>query len=94
MFLGKKTVIDRLNFASLGFFHISSLANPFCAQGRKALCHVAVKIRITPWPARVIHPHWFIHFDLACHRFCRRERDFTERNANVGMQFAVNVNLS
>ena len=94
MFLGKKTVINRLNFSSIDFFDIVAVANPFCAQGRKSLCYVAVKIRITPWPARVVHPHRLIDFNLARHRLCRRERDFTEWNPNVAMNFAANVNPS
>src|SRR6476620_10886652 len=93
VFLGKKTVINRLNFSPTDFFHVYALANPFCAQGRKSLCHIAVKIRITPRPARVVHAHGFVHFNLARHRLCRGERDFTERNPNVGMQLSRNESL-
>src|SRR6476660_3427102 len=93
VFLGKKTVINRLNFSSIDFFYITALANPFCAQRRKSLRHVAVKIRITPWPARVVHAHGFVHFNLARHRLCRGERDFTERNTDLGVQPPRNVSL-
>ena len=86
MFLGKKTVINRLNFSSIDFFHIAALANPFCAQGRKSLCHIAVKIRITPWAARVVHAHGLVDFDFTVYGLSRCERDFPERNANIGMQ--------
>src|SRR6476660_7843768 len=93
VFLGKKTVINRLNFSSIEFSRITALANPFCAQRRKSLRHVAVKIRITPWPARVVHAHGLIDFDSTVYGLSRRERDFPEWNANVGVQPPRNVSL-
>ena len=53
-----------MDCATANFFNVAALANPFCAQGRKSLCHIAVKIRITPWAARVVHAHRLIDFDF------------------------------
>ena len=58
MYLGKKTIVNRLNLTRpLMVFHISTLADPLCAQWRKSLCYITVKIRITPRSARVVHAH-------------------------------------
>ena len=82
-----------LNCSTANFFNIAALANPFRAQRRKSLCHIAVKIRIAPWAARVVHAHRLIDFDFTVHGLSRCERDFPERNANVGMKFPDDVNL-
>ena len=68
------------------FFDVAAIANPFRAQRRKSLCHIAVKIRITPWAARVVNPHRLVDLDFTVHRLSRRERDLAERNTDVGMQ--------
>ena len=93
MLLGKISIINRPNDSSLVFLHVAAFANPFGAQGRQALRDIAVKIGIAPRAAGVVNAHWFVHFDLAVHRFRRCERDFPEWDANIGMQFAGDVNL-
>src|SRR5262245_54158126 len=87
------SIVDGLNSPSLILLYIAALANPFCAQWRKALRHVAMKFRIAPWAARVVHEYRLIDFDFAVHGLSRCERDFPEGNANVGVNPSRNVNL-
>src|SRR5262249_47839558 len=99
MFLGKKSVIDRLNFSSFDFLNITARENPFSSQGRKPLNWIKrhglsrTGTITSPGAARVVDADRFVHLDLARHCFRRRERDLAERNANVGMNFARAVNL-
>src|ERR1044071_3499913 len=94
MKLGYVGVIARRYDLSADFFNVSTCANPFCTHGRKSLCHVSRKVRITPWPARVVYTHRLIDFDITVHRLSWCQGDFAERNANTGMQLARNVNPS
>ena len=64
VFFGKKTVVNRLDFASFIFFYVTAFADPFCSQWWKTLGDVAVKIGIAPRTARIVNPHWFVYFDL------------------------------
>src|ERR1019366_2970025 len=41
----------------LGLVHISTTENPFTTQRRKSLVHIAMKVRIAPRSAGVIHAH-------------------------------------
>src|SRR6516165_10469354 len=86
-------IVDGLNSPSVVLFHIPAVANPFRAQQRKSLRHITAKIRIAPWAACVVHAHRLVDFDFAVHGLSRCERDFPERNANVGMKLPRNVNL-
>ena len=93
VFLGKISVINRLNFSSIDFFNIAALANPFCTQRRKSLCHIAVKIGITPWAACVVHAHGFVDFYFTVYGLSRCEGDFPKRNTNLAMHLSRNVRL-
>src|SRR5206468_542784 len=93
VFLGKISIVDRLNFSPIDFFHISSVAGPFRAQRRKSLRNITVKIGIAPRAARVINAHGLVHLDFAVHRFGRRKGDLAEWNASVGMQLAGDINF-
>src|SRR5205085_10684759 len=44
--------------------------------------------------AGVVNADRFVHFDLAGHRFGRRERGLAKRNTNVGMNFAGDANFT
>jgi len=100
----EKTVINRLSFSPFDFFHISALADPFRAQRRKSLRNIAVKSGVTPRSARVVNAHRLVvknygrgsraSLHLTVHRLRRRERDFAERNPNVRMQLAGDINLA
>src|SRR6266404_7090573 len=90
----KPAIIDRLNSAPFVFFDIATVPDPFCAQRRKTLCYVPLKIGIAPWPAGVINAHRVVRLNIAVHRFCWGESDFAERHTNVGMDFAQDVNLA
>ena len=88
----KISIIDRLDFASVDFFDIAarkihSRATP------EGLLYIDRQTRIAPRSAGVVNADRFVHFDLAVHCFGRRERDFAERNADVGMNFSADINL-
>ena len=89
----KPAIIDRLNFAPFVFLDIAAAAYPFCAQRRKSLRDIAMKIGIAPWPAGVVNAHRVVRPNIAVHRFCWGQSDFAERHTNVGMNFARDVNL-
>src|SRR5437870_4909607 len=93
MFFGKVSVVDRRYFASFDFFDVAAFTDPLRAQRRQALFDVAIETRIAPRTAGVVNADRFVYFDLAVHRLRRRERDFAERDADVGMQFAGDENL-
>src|SRR5206468_9169609 len=94
MFLGEKAVVNGLEFASFDFFDIAARANPFRAQLRQTACHIDICISIAPRTARIVNTHRLVHFDLAIHRFRRRERNLAERNTKIGMQFPGHVNFA
>src|SRR5206468_4846198 len=49
---------------------------------------------ISPRTARVVNADRLIGFDLAVHRFRRRERNLAKRNTKIVMQFSGDVNLA
>src|SRR5262245_26825865 len=93
MRLRQIAIVNRLNSPSVVLFDVAAIANPFRAQGRKSLLHITVKIHIAPWAACVVHAHRVVDFDFTVHGLSRCERDFPERNANVGMKLPRNVSL-
>jgi hypothetical protein len=89
----KVSIINWPNDSAFVFFHISALQDPIAARGRKPVYWIKSHAWIAPRAAGIVNAHRLVHFDLAIHRFRRRQRDFPERNANVYMQFPRNVNL-
>ncbi len=91
---GEIAIIDRRDGATVDFLHIAAVANPFGAQRRQAFGYIDLLIGVAPRAARVVDADRLVHFDLAAHGFCRREGDFAERNADVGMELAGDVDLA
>ena len=56
--------------------------------------HIAVKIRITPWAARVVHSYRLIDFDFTVYGLSRCKCYLAKWYTNPGMNFAASVNLS
>src|SRR5437588_7763568 len=94
MLLGQISVVLRTNGASFDFFDIAAITDPFRTQRRQAVFDVATETRIAPGTAGVVNAHRLVHFNLAGHCFCWRERYFAERNFDVCMQFAGDIDLS
>ncbi len=94
MRLGKVAIVDRRNFAPFDFLNIAAGADPIGAQRGKSLIHVDLLIGIAPRSAGVVNADRFVHFNLAGHGFGRREGDFAERNADVGVELAGEVDLA
>src|SRR5207249_10488538 len=91
------SVINRPNDSPFDLFNIAAGANPFRAQRRQPLRNIDSPSRIgsiAPRPARIVNAHRLVHFDLAVHRFRRRERNLAERNTKIGMYFSGDVNLA
>src|SRR5438552_14230606 len=93
MFFRQVAIINWPNDSSLVFLHIAACENPVRTQRWQALRDIALKIGSAPRAARVVNAHWFVHFDLAVHRFRRCERDFTEWNANACMKSSLHEDL-
>src|SRR5437588_325864 len=88
--------MTRPGVAALNHFcSLSSVLRPLAisSQGRQALNWVERHARVAPRTAGVVNAERLVHFNLARHCFGRRERDFAERDTNIGMQFAGNENL-
>ena len=97
MFLGEKAVVNRPNDSPFDLFNIGAGANPFRAQRRQPLRNIDSPSRtgsIAPRPARIVNAHRLVGFDLAVHRFRRRERDFAEWHFDLRMQFTGDVNFA
>src|SRR4030095_14852747 len=90
---GEVSIIDWLNFSSVDLFNVTAFQNPLLSQGRKPLNWVERHARIAPGTARVVNAHRLVHFHLAVDGFGRCERNFPERNAQIRMNFAREVNL-
>src|SRR5207237_3629517 len=79
------------------FFPLATRANPFRAQRRETAVNIDSPSRtgsIAPGAARDVNAHRFVGFDLAVHRFRRRERNLAEWNTMIDMQFSGDVNLA
>src|SRR5260370_31300676 len=94
MFLRQIAIIDWPNDTAVDFLDITTRENPVSTQGRKPLNWVKRHAWIAPRTAGVVNADRFVDFDLAVHRFGRRERDLAERNPEVGVQFTGEVNLA
>src|SRR6266404_5127969 len=91
---GEITIINWRDGPSFDLFHVVARENPVPTQGRKPFNRVKRHAWIAPRTAGVVNADRFVHFDLAVHRFGRRETDFPERDAEVGMQFSGDENLA
>src|SRR5947208_16365157 len=81
------------NGAYFTLFEIAANTDPFRAKCRHAFFNVATETRLAPGIAGVVNADRLVHFDLAVHRLGRREGDFAERDAKIGMQLAGDENL-
>src|SRR5437899_273723 len=91
---GEIAVIDRRYRAPLNLFDVAAGADPIGAQRREAPFDVAVEIGIAPRTAGVVDANGLVDFDLAGDGFRGGERNFPERDAEVGMEFARDVDLA
>ena len=91
---GEIAVVHRLHFASVVFFHVTALQNPFAAQRGQPFIGRAGEIRIAPRPGAVIDAHGSIRLDSAGVGFGRRHFDFAHRHADVGVNFARHEDLA
>ena len=73
---------------------VISSENPIRAQRRQTLVHVHLLIGVAPGAAGVVNADGFVDFDLAGHGFGRRERDFAEGDADVGVELTGEVDLA
>jgi hypothetical protein len=94
MRFGEVAIVDWLYGTADNGLHIAPGADPIGAQGRKALFHVAVESRIAPGPAGVINVDGLVYFHLAGRGFRGSETYLAERDAEVGMESAGEVNLA
>ena len=92
MFFGKITVVNGLYRPAVVFLNIAAGANPFRAQRGQALLDIALEIRIAPGAGAVINADRFVLLDGAGVGFGGREFDFAHGHADVGMEFAGDVN--
>jgi hypothetical protein len=79
-------VVDRLDRPALIFLDAAALTHPFDPRARKPLLHVDDRVRIGIGPGRVVDRQ---------RRLARafRQRDLTQRHAQVGRGFRHRVNL-
>lgn len=91
MRLGQIPIINWLNFAAFDFLRISARENPISPQRWQPLNCIDRHALITPWPARVVDAHWFVRLEVAVEIFGRREAYFAKRDADIGMDFAFDV---
>jgi hypothetical protein len=74
------------------FLDIAASEDPGPPQRRQPLFDVALETFIAPRPRAIVKARRFIGFDAAVERFGRTKLDFTERDADVRMDFARHVN--
>ena len=90
---GEVTIVDRSDASSFDFLDITAGVNPIGAQRREAALDVAVKIGVGPGAAGVVNADGLVDFELAGHGFRRREGDFAEGDAEIGMELAGEVDF-
>ncbi len=86
MRFGQVAVVCRSNGAAVNLDDIGAAPDPLLAQRRQTALDVAVKICVTPGAARVVNADGFVDFNVAGDGFRRREGNFAERNAEVGVE--------
>ena len=85
-------VVLRLDLAAFVLGDVPSPCDPFGAQRREALRGIGRLIGVAPRSAAIVNADRFVRLEVAAEIFRRRETDLAERDAHVGMQFAVDVN--
>src|SRR6202030_4629504 len=90
---GKIAVVLRADGAAVNTFDVAALNNPRLAQRRQPFLHLERNGFVAPGTAGVVNADWLVDFDFAGDRFRRGGRDFAEGGAQIGVEFAGDVDL-
>ncbi len=92
--LGEIAIVLGPGFAALVFLDVPAGQDPFAAQGRKALGHLALEVGIAPRAGTIVHADRRILLDPAVRMSGVGERDLTQGHAKIRVVPSLDVDAS